>query len=47
MNLNWSLWKILTLARFPVVLTACERKPFEKAGKAVDRAGEKINEILK
>ncbi|HLF07116.1 MAG TPA: hypothetical protein VI893_08115 [Thermoplasmata archaeon] len=40
-------WTILAAACLSLVLAACDNHPFEKAGKAVDRAGEKAGDKLK
>jgi phage-related tail protein len=47
MNLHWKLWKMLAVAAVALVLTACDQGPLEKAGKAVDRAGEKTGDKIK
>lgn len=48
MKHNWSPWRILAAAWVALVLTACDNEgPFEKAGKAVDRAGEKAGDKIK
>jgi hypothetical protein len=47
MNLHWKPWKILAAAGVALVLAACDQGPLEKAGKAVDRAGEKTGDKIK
>jgi len=47
MKLKQMPWKILAAATLAVVLAACDNGPFEKAGKAVDRAGEKTGDKIK
>lgn len=37
-------WRLVAAACMALVLTACDNAPFEKAGKAVDRAGEKVRD---
>jgi len=37
-------WRLVAAACVALVLTACDNGPFEKAGKAVDRAGEKVRD---
>jgi len=46
-NLKRNLWKVLAAACITLVLTACEKNPLERAGKALDRAGEKTGDKLK
>lgn len=40
-------WKILAAAVFALVLASCDQGPMEKAGKAVDRAGQKTGDKIK
>jgi hypothetical protein len=47
MNLNWNPLKILAAAGVALVLAACDPGPAEKAGKAVDRAGEKLGDKVR
>ena len=51
MNLRHIPWKILAAVWLALALAACDDGAFEKAGKAVDRAGEKagdkVREIVK
>jgi hypothetical protein len=47
MKLKWNPWKILAVAGVALVLAACDQGPLEKAGKAVDRAGEKTGDKIK
>jgi len=47
MNLTRQSWKILAAAGVALVLTACDPGPLEKAGKAMDRAGEKVGDKVK
>src|SRR5688572_30170005 len=47
MNLKQLPWRILVAASLTLILAACDNGPFEKAGKAVDRAGEKAGDKVK
>ena len=47
MTLNWKTGRVLAAAGVLVLLGACEKGPMEKAGKAVDRAGEKTGDKIK
>ena len=47
MNINRDAWRILAACGVALVLTACDRGPLEKAGRAVDRAGEKAGDKIK
>lgn len=47
MKLNGKLWRILAAVGVALVLVACDRRAFEKAGKAVDRAGEKAGDKIR
>lgn len=47
MNLRHVSWRTLAVACLALILAACDNHPFEKAGKAVDRAGEKAGDKLK
>jgi len=47
MKLQHVPWRILAAASLSLVLAACDNGPFEKAGKAVDRAGEKTGDKIK
>jgi len=47
MKLKQFAWRILAAASLTLVLAACDNGPFEKAGKAVDRAGEKAGDKIK
>jgi hypothetical protein len=47
MKLRPVLWKFLAAACLASLLAACDNHPFEKAGKAVDRAGEKAGDKIK
>jgi len=47
MNLKWQSWRILAAAGVALVLAACDPGPLEKAGKAIDRAGEKVGDKVK
>jgi len=47
MPLIWKSWKVLAAAGVALVLSACDPGPLEKAGKAVDRAGEKTGDKIK
>jgi hypothetical protein len=47
MNLKPMPWRILAAASLALVLAACDNGAFEKAGKAVDRAGEKAGDKIK
>jgi hypothetical protein len=40
-------WRILAAASLTLLLGACDNGAFEKAGKAVDRAGEKAGDKIK
>lgn len=47
MNISKNLRRILAAAGVVLALAACDSKPFEKAGKAVDRGLEKTGEKIK
>jgi len=47
MNLHWKPWKLLAAIGVALALSACDQGPLEKAGKAVDRAGEKMGDKIK
>ena len=47
MKPQWQPWKILVAAGAALILAACDQGPLEKAGKAVDRAGEKVGDKVK
>ena len=51
MNLTRNTWRFATGAGLALVLAACDSRPFERAGKAVDGAvektGDKVKEITK
>jgi len=47
MKPNGQLWRILAAAGVALVLASCDQGPLEKAGKAVDRAGEKVGDKVK
>jgi hypothetical protein len=47
MMLKWTSWKILAAAGVALALAACDPGPFQKAGKAIDRAGEKTGDKIK
>jgi hypothetical protein len=47
MKLKWKPWKLWTAAGVVLVLSACDQGPLEKAGKAIDRAGEKTGDKIK
>jgi hypothetical protein len=51
MSLIRKPWKSLAAAGVALFLSACDQGPLERAGRAVDRAGEKtrdkINEIVR
>jgi hypothetical protein len=47
MNLKRKSWRILAAAGIGLVLAACDQGPMEKAGKAIDRAGQKTGDALK
>ena len=47
MNRKRTAWKMLAAACVALVLAACDQGPLEKAGKAVDRAGEKAGDKIK
>ena len=44
---QWQPWRILVAAGVALILAACDQGPLEKAGKAVDRAGEKVGDKVK
>jgi hypothetical protein len=43
----WKSWTILIAAVVILALAACDPGPLEKAGKAIDRAGEKTGDKIK
>lgn len=45
--IKWRPGKILAVAGIALALAACDRGPMEKAGKALDRAGEKTEDKIK
>ena len=47
MKLTRRLRRVLASAGLLLALAACDNKPFEKAGKAVDRGIEKTGEKIK
>jgi hypothetical protein len=47
MTLIRKSWKILATASVVLVLAACDSRAFEKAGTAVDRAGQKAGDKIK
>jgi len=47
MILKWKPWWIMAAACAALFLAACDQGPLEKAGKAVDRAGEKAGDTIK
>ena len=47
MKLRHLSWKVLAAACLTLALAACDDGAFEKAGKAVDRAGEKAGDKIK
>jgi len=47
MKSNVQLWRVLAAAGVALILASCDRGPLEKAGKAVDRAGEKVGDKAK
>jgi len=47
MQIPWKPWRILAVGGVALVLTACDQRSFEKAGKAIDRAGEKTDDKIK
>jgi len=47
MKIHRMPWRMLAAACVALALTACDNGPFEKAGKAVDRAGEKVRDKVK
>jgi hypothetical protein len=47
MTFKWKSWKILSAAGVSLVLAACDPGPLERAGKAIDRAGEKTGDKIK
>ena len=47
MKVNWRTGRVLAAAGVLVLLAACEKGPMEKAGKAIDRAGEKTGDKIK
>jgi predicted small lipoprotein YifL len=47
MNFKRRPWRILVAACLLLALAACEKGPLEKAGKAMDRAGEKVGDKLR
>lgn len=40
-------WRLLATACVALVVSSCDNGPLEKAGKAVDRAGEKAGDKIK
>jgi hypothetical protein len=46
MKLRMRLWTVLAAASVALALAACDNRPFERAGKAVDRAVEKTGEKI-
>ena len=40
-------WKVLAAAGVVLVLAACDQGPMEKAGKALDHAGQKAGDKIK
>ena len=47
MKLAKSPWRILGAACLALALAACDPGPMEKAGKSIDRAGEKAGDAIK
>ena len=47
MMVKWTRMKMLAAAGVALALTACDPGPMQKAGKAVDRAGEKVGDKAK
>ncbi len=47
MTLNLKTGRVLAAAGVLVLLGACEKGPMEKAGKVMDRAGEKTGDKIK
>ena len=47
MKLKWKVCRILAGAGVALVLASCDQGPLEKAGKAIDRAGEKKGDKIK
>jgi predicted small secreted protein len=47
MKLKRRTWRILAAAGLVLALAACEKNAMEKAGKAVDRAGEKVGDKIR
>jgi hypothetical protein len=47
MSLNWKPLRILAAAAVALLLAACDRGPLEKAGKAVDRAGQTVGDKVR
>jgi hypothetical protein len=47
MTIKRKSWRILAVGGIALVLAACDNGAFEKAGKAVDRAGQKAGDKIK
>lgn len=47
MRLNEKPWRILAVVSVALILASCDPGPLEKAGKAIDRAGEKTGDKIK
>ena len=41
------LWMVIVTAGLALVMASCDNGPFEKAGKAIDRADEKVGDKIK
>ena len=46
-NTKRKSWGILAAAGLALLLASCDRGPLEKAGRAVDRAGEKAGDKIR
>jgi hypothetical protein len=47
MKLKRKTWRTLAAAGLALALASCEKNAMEKAGKAVDRAGEKVGDKIR
>jgi hypothetical protein len=47
MKLKRMSWRLMAASCVAMALAACDPGPFQKAGKAIDRAGEKTGDKIK
>jgi len=47
MKVDWKIGRILAAAGILLLLAACDKGPMEKAGRALDRAGERTGDKIK